>query len=98
MGRLPGSLKTGGRKRGTPNRRTFDLSEDLNSVGLNVAQSLANLLPQLPVEKQADILVDLMSFLYPKRKAIEVLESRQEVDNKIELVIVDPKNGESRSL
>lgn len=31
------------------------------------------LLPSLSPEKQADVLVDLMSYVYPKRKAIEQL-------------------------
>lgn len=73
MSRPHGSTKTGGRLKGTPNRKTQFLSEILEARSFCIAEKLIDLLPSLSTEKQADILVDLMSYIYPKRKAIEQL-------------------------
>ncbi|OFZ20071.1 MAG: hypothetical protein A2X94_09155 [Bdellovibrionales bacterium GWB1_55_8] len=71
MAKPTGLPKTGGRKKGTPNKRTVGLQEALESHGLDVVGQLAALLPQLEVEQRASVLIDLMGFLFPKRKAIE---------------------------
>lgn len=68
----PGHQKLGGRKTGTPNRKTSLLNETLEDLGLNVPSKIVEILPQLPLEKQAGLLLGLMQFLYPKRKSIEV--------------------------
>ncbi|MGZ3775201.1 MAG: hypothetical protein ACXVCY_15020 [Pseudobdellovibrionaceae bacterium] len=60
----PGS----GRKKGTPNKKSQSLSEILNAHDFNVPEKLIELLPQLSAERQADLLLDLMGYLYPKRK------------------------------
>lgn len=62
---------TSGRKKGTPNKRTLLLSETLENLKLDVPARLNELLPKLSNEKQADILLELMSYLYPKRKPLE---------------------------
>jgi hypothetical protein len=59
-----------GRKKGTPNKATQQLREILDAEGLDPAKKLAELLPNLTPEKQADICLKLMDFLYPKRKAV----------------------------
>jgi hypothetical protein len=66
-----GSPKTGGRKKGIPNKRTLLLREALDSFGCDVPQRIVALLPDLSAEKQADILVELLKYLYPTRKAVE---------------------------
>jgi hypothetical protein len=71
MARPSGLPKTGGRKTGTPNRKTAALKSIVDELGLDVPSRLRELLPNLSPEKQADVLLDLMSYLYPKRKAIE---------------------------
>jgi hypothetical protein len=73
MGFKPGQPKPlgSGRKIGVPNKRTQDLQEVLDSCDLDVPRRLVELLPSLTPEKQADLLMRLMDFLYPKRKAIE---------------------------
>ena len=48
------------------------LQELLQDLGCDVPQRLVTLLPQLSPEKQADILLELMQYLYPKRKALEL--------------------------
>lgn len=60
-----------GRKRGVPNKRSIDLESGLAKHGLDVVGKIAQVLPTLPTEKQADVLIDLLGYLYPKRRAIE---------------------------
>lgn len=74
MGRHAGTQKTGGRQAGTPNRKTLDLEARLSDLNVDVPKQLFDLLPELEPAKRAEILLDLMSFLYPKRKAIERTE------------------------
>ncbi len=71
MARPPGLPKSGGRKKGTPNKKTQDLEDRLKTLGIDVPSQIGALLPQLHTEKQVDILMGLMAFLYPKRKAVE---------------------------
>lgn len=72
MPRPQGTTKTGGRTKGTPNKRTLDLQENLAASGIDVIEQLTNLLPELPPQLRANVLLELMQYLYPKRKAIEV--------------------------
>lgn len=60
-----------GRKKGTPNKKTLVLSESLDALKLDIPARLNELLPLLTYEKQADVLLELMSYLYPKRKPLE---------------------------
>ena len=71
MPRSQGLPKTGGRKKGTPNKTTQDLKELLETMNLNIPEQICQLLPQLPVEKRTDVLLNLLSYIYPKRRAIE---------------------------
>jgi len=77
MARAKGAPKTGGRKKGTPNKKTPNkktlvLSEIFDNLNFDVIQRLHDLFPYLKEEKQAQVLLELMSYLYPKRKAIEL--------------------------
>lgn len=76
MGRSSGLPKTGGRKLGTPNKKTAFLTEALEALKCDVPASIVEILPALPPEKRVDVLLQLMGYLYPKRKAVEVLESQ----------------------
>jgi hypothetical protein len=60
-----------GRKKGTPNNRTKLLKSITEDLGIDVPRRLGELLPLLEPSKQADVLLDLMSYIYPKRKAVE---------------------------
>jgi len=55
---LPGQKKpeSSGRRKGIPNKRTALLREILDKLGYNVPERLVALLPQLPADKQADVL------------------------------------------
>jgi len=74
MSRPEGLPKTGGRQKGVPNKSTITLQETLERLRLDVPAEIARLLPELSAEKRVEALLDLMSFLHPKRKAIESLE------------------------
>lgn len=75
-----GYPKTGGRQKGTPNNRTLALSDTLESLGFDPLPKLVELLPNLTPEKQADVLLKLMEFIYPKRKAIDLTVDNTDVD------------------
>ena len=78
MGRPAGLAKTGGRQKGTPNRRTFELETALQNAGVDVVAELAETLAALTPEAKARILVELLSYLYPKRKALEFVREESE--------------------
>lgn len=63
--------KTGGRQKGTPNKRTADLLERLGNYNpldtlLAISQD-----EDTPLEIQVKINLDLMNYVYPKRKSVE---------------------------
>lgn len=72
MARPAGLPKTGGRKKGTPNRRSELLSDNLNELGLDISERITELLPQLSTEKQMNALIQLLPYIFPKRKALEL--------------------------
>ncbi len=65
-----------GRKKGTPNKRTKELIELFGDY--NPAESLLEILKsdRVPIDLKIKINLDLMGYLYPKRKSIE---SKEEV-------------------
>jgi hypothetical protein len=71
MAKTTGSIKTGGRKKGTPNKRTEALRDLFAKKDFCVPERIIELLPTLEPAKQIDVLVQLMGYLFPKRKAIE---------------------------
>ena len=66
--------KTGGRQKGTPNKKTKELMELLGDY--NPAESLLEILKsdRVPIDLKIKINLDLMSYLYPKRKSVESKE------------------------
>lgn len=66
--------------------------EKADKLNINLPLNLINLIPNLPVEKQADVYLKLMEYLYPKRKAIE-LTNEIEQSKKPQVVIHLPSNG-----
>ena len=69
-------LKTGGRKKGVPNKKTLDFLEILqeNFNNFNPVIELINISKdkKTPLETKVSILKDLSSYLYPKRKACDI--------------------------
>lgn len=68
MPRPKGLPKTGGRQNGTPNKKTIYLSDALLDNTLDVPKKIIELLPQLSAEKQADILIKIMPYLFKNIK------------------------------
>jgi hypothetical protein len=63
--------KTGGRQKGTPNKSTTELALVIEETGLNVPKRIIELLPELTPTQEVQALLELMNYLFPKRKAIE---------------------------
>ena len=72
-GSQPGENR-GGRAPGTPNKRTAELVERLAELECDPVEGLAKIAadPNTDAVLRARILSDLMPYLYPKRKAVEV--------------------------
>jgi hypothetical protein len=78
MSRRSGLPKTGGRLAGTPNKKTLMLQEVLESKGVNPAERLCELLPRLQPKEQSQVLLELLGYLYPRRKAVEISQPNDE--------------------
>ena len=72
-GRPVGLPKTGGRKKGTPNRATLELRERLAALGCEPAEELVKIAQdsKTSVETKVQIFSTLMPYLYPKRKVVD---------------------------
>jgi hypothetical protein len=66
--------KTGGRRAGTPNKRTADLVKHLEALGCDPVDGMAQLAmnPANTPELRGKMYAELAGYLYPKRKAVEV--------------------------
>lgn len=71
MARPSGLKKTGGRTKGVPNKRTVVLAEVFEQANFDVPTKIMELLPSLSEEKQVDVLINLLRYLYPSRRAID---------------------------
>lgn len=74
MSRPKGSPKFGGRKKGTPNKKTQALREVIEgALGKTIPEKLfeSGIFDKLKPYQQAQVLLELMNYLEPKRKAIE---------------------------
>jgi hypothetical protein len=89
-----GRPKTGGRQAGVVNKKT-QMREALEDLGVDPLKALIDLIPQLEPDEQAQHFKDLLAYLYPKRKAIELSQDPDSpalttqaapVDQMIELV------------
>ncbi len=66
-------VRLGGRAKGTPNKRTLDAAERLKSYQdplVFMAEVMED--EQVPVEHRMSAARELASYLYPKRKALEI--------------------------
>jgi hypothetical protein len=73
-GRKPGCEKTGGRKKGTPNKNSATLRNALDENGFNLIEEFVRNYDELkPTEKFAE-LKWLMSFMYPRLAEVEKID------------------------
>jgi len=72
-GRPAGLPKTGGRKKGTPNKATLNIAEKLEALGWDPLEGLAQIAMNLKntPELRARCHLEAMSYLYPKRRPID---------------------------
>lgn len=66
--------KTGGRQPGTPNKRTQELQDRLEALGVDPVEGLAAIAADVSasLELRARVQMELMAYVYPKRRALEV--------------------------
>jgi hypothetical protein len=66
--------KTGGRTAGVPNKRTVELTERLAALGCDPLAGLVQITadPTAELALRAKVLSDLLPYMYPKRKALEL--------------------------
>ena len=66
-----GKAKTGGRKKGTPNKRTKELAEVLGAF--DPPEKLVQIYNETDdLDLKAQICRDLLKYVYPQRKAVEM--------------------------
>jgi hypothetical protein len=80
-----------GRQKGIPNRKTLILRDTFKELGQDLPTKIMEILPQLSPEKQIDVYMELMQYVYPKRKAIEISEQNKETGPQV--VVYIPENG-----
>ena len=73
MSRPLGLPKTGGRVRGTPNRKSADLLRRLKRMGCDPIVGLARIAldPEIRPELRVRCFAELAQYVYPKRKAVD---------------------------
>ena len=103
MGKPKGSEKTGGRKRGTPNRTTSTIREWLtNLIGKNQRQMERDLKELLPKERLM-MLEKLMGYVVPKQQAVSATIDYDKLsDSQLDSIITEltkniDENGEEKS-
>ena len=80
-----------GRKKGSPNRKTLILSDVLESQGHNLPTKILELLPRLSPDRQMDVYLELLQYVYPKRRPME--QTADEVKTAQSVVVYLPDNG-----
>lgn len=67
-----GAPKTGGRKKNTPNKQTAGVQAEIEArLGKSLPIAVLDELDSLDAKDRAYIFLDLMNYVYAKRKAIE---------------------------
>ncbi len=73
MAKLRGGAKTGGRQKGTPNKKTEGLLEICERKGISPFEAMVDLaLSASDDAVKFGVLKELCTYLYPKRKAVEL--------------------------
>ncbi|WP_374028992.1 hypothetical protein [Bdellovibrio bacteriovorus] len=72
MARSIGLPKTGGRKKGTPNKRTLAFSEVLDSHGIELLSEILSHAASISEQDRIGIYLGLLPYQYPKRKPTDI--------------------------
>ena len=72
-GRAKGLPKTGGRRKGTPNRATVSLHEKVATLGYDPIDELITMSRdhKTPLEMRVRIHFEICAYIYPKRKPVD---------------------------
>ena len=72
--------KTGGRKAGVPNKKTRAIQERLEELGCDPLEGMAKIAMDESIEVNIRLTAykELAQYLYPKRKAIEVVQEQED--------------------
>ena len=85
MARAKGTPKTGGRIKGTPNRKSFLLSDAFDEIGIDVGMEIALHYQNTPcTNTRLQILYKLLDYIYPKKKSFEVIPPKEESVEKLD--------------
>jgi len=75
-GRKKGSAKTGGRKKGTPNKATQTITEKLEALNCDPLEGMAKIAKQAMAEGEmalaGQMFKELAQYVAPKRKSVEM--------------------------
>ena len=74
MSRPKGLPKTGGRTRGTPNKKSDELLRKLEKLGCDPIEGLATIAmaPETKLDLKVRCYAELAQYVYPKRKAVDL--------------------------
>jgi hypothetical protein len=82
-GRPLGVPKTGGRKKGTPNKATLTVAEKLEALGCDPIEGMARIAmdEKNSPETRGRYYSELAQYLYPKRKPVDLSSDQSPVIN-----------------
>ena len=87
----PGHQEVGGRKKGTKNKKTESLQQQLDNKNFNILDQLIDILPALSPDRRAQVLLQLLSYQYPKRKPIEDMETKNS-ESTLNIIYLDEQD------
>lgn len=92
-GRPLGQPKTGGRKKGTPNKGTLTVAEKLLALGCDPIEGMARIAmdERNSPETRGRYFSELAQYVYPKRKPVDISIERPTETNVI--TMLDPSPG-----
>jgi hypothetical protein len=92
------SVKTGGRKKGTPNKVTTQLKEFISDLLLSYSDNqMKQDMEQLTPKERVELFYKMSQYVIPKVKAIDQIEDNDE-DKVKTLVFIGYKENEERKL
>lgn len=85
-------IKSGGRAKGTPNKRTTEVSELLHALKCDPVEGMARIAmdeAHAP-ELRGRMYAELAGYLFPKRKALEIKDAGRQVTFLINTEYIEP--------
>jgi len=72
MGNRPGNPKTGGRKKGTPNKSKAEIREHISNIVSSNLEIVERDLRELKPEQRVKLIIELARFVIPQMKAVDL--------------------------